>query len=555
MRRIDAHLFESVTQALQVVGQSRDHASLEPLLIILPFLLSVALTRFCPLGRRASLSTASSRSRTSCCGSFSFHHLQEARVARSDSDYAIRTRGRRTLRSYGVDQRPGMVDIPSVEFPALKAEQRFEAVSPASAADATRRELVAVVTIQYWFRNVFRPKFHAKPQRSLQDAHWETVDIDDSLHSEAVNIDNCAEAAGDQGESSSSGTWCSDDDENDINGISTPVTLTDAGPGTVDGNHLSYGCSVIRGNTEVISEDFATALHEAAENVCQGDSDAYLSAGPAVSATKALHADSEYEPSDVDNSALSEETTYITLPQPNPSAVALIQHFAELHRVDPDATFPSTPPPPPSARKVFGELLDFCGQEDAITFTTLLQELGVDGCLKLRETRQSEIFRVCGVRGVAVLKVVHCGYIVRHLPCLLNEVVVGTVDGMNHRIHFSGERELFQPYAVLYMSFAGLPLPKVKFENALQLRSVVQQVALTLAAAEVVLEFEHRALTLHHVLVKEAEERVDEFRLLSSSVYVNLHGIMASIVDFAASRMRADIGMHPLCSFHMVSDV
>ncbi|KAH9363908.1 hypothetical protein HPB48_011216 [Haemaphysalis longicornis] len=82
------------------------------------------------------------------------------------------------------------------------------------------------------------------------------------------------------------------------------------------------------------------------------------------------------------------------------------------------------------------------------------------------------------------------------------------------------------------------------FENALQLRSVVQQVALTLAAAEVALEFEHRALTMHHVLVKEAEERVDQFRLLSSSVYVNLHGIRASIVDFAASRMCADIGMH-----------
>ncbi|KAK8780584.1 hypothetical protein V5799_018074, partial [Amblyomma americanum] len=78
-----------------------------------------------------------------------------------------------------------------------------------------------------------------------------------------------------------------------------------------------------------------------------------------------------------------------------------------------------------------------------------------------------------------------------------------------------------------------------QFENTLQLRSVVQQLALTIAVAEEDLEFEHRALTARHVLVKAARGRVARFRIMNNSVYIELHGFKVTVVDFAASRLCA----------------
>ncbi|KAH7963538.1 hypothetical protein HPB52_021614 [Rhipicephalus sanguineus] len=99
------------------------------------------------------------------------------------------------------------------------------------------------------------------------------------------------------------------------------------------------------------------------------------------------------------------------------------------------------------------------------------------------------------------------------------------------------ERDVIRPYAVLYMSYAGRPLNKVKFESALQIRSVVQQVSLTLAVGEAALEFEHRALTPTHVLVKEALEQVVPFWLDGRALRVDMFGVQVSLVDLSTARM------------------
>ncbi|KAL3192653.1 hypothetical protein MRX96_058874 [Rhipicephalus microplus] len=99
------------------------------------------------------------------------------------------------------------------------------------------------------------------------------------------------------------------------------------------------------------------------------------------------------------------------------------------------------------------------------------------------------------------------------------------------------ERDVIRPYVVLCMSYAGRPLNKVKFESALQIRSVVQQVSLTLAVSEAALEFEHRALTPSHVLVREALDQVVPFCLNGHTLRVDMFGVHVSLIDLSTARL------------------
>ncbi|KAH9363415.1 hypothetical protein HPB48_019453 [Haemaphysalis longicornis] len=192
----------------------------------------------------------------------------------------------------------------------------------------------------------------------------------------------------------------------------------------------------------------------------------------------------------------------------------------------------------------------------------------------------SEVFRVEGSRGVAVLKVLHFAYLVRHLKLVLADVrIARALQGLtknpenstvgfaelratycvwdkypitmaNARMNYHrrkkfslvADQERFQPYVVMYMSFAGRPL------NKFLLRSVVQQVALTLAVAEAALQFEHRALTPGHVLVKEAHDQVLPFWLDGHVLFVDMFGVQVTVVDFSAARLlpRGGPGTEPV---------
>ncbi|KAL1476250.1 hypothetical protein MTO96_036649 [Rhipicephalus appendiculatus] len=107
----------------------------------------------------------------------------------------------------------------------------------------------------------------------------------------------------------------------------------------------------------------------------------------------------------------------------------------------------------------------------------------------------------------------------------------------NFSLFSDEERDIIRPYVVLCMSYAGRPLNKVKFESALQIRSVVQQVSLTLAVGEAALEFEHRALTPAHVLVREALDQVVPFWLDGRALRVDMFGVQVSLVDSSTARM------------------
>ncbi|KAH8029819.1 hypothetical protein HPB51_004854 [Rhipicephalus microplus] len=110
-------------------------------------------------------------------------------------------------------------------------------------------------------------------------------------------------------------------------------------------------------------------------------------------------------------------------------------------------------------------------------------------------------------------------------------------------------RKLYPPYAVIFMENAGQPFSKMPlgvFDSPLQVRSIVQQVALALAVAETELLFEHRALTLGHVLLKPARRRVAYYRLMNNALSIELHGWEASVVDFTSSRMTSGDGWVPV---------
>ncbi|XP_049518776.1 uncharacterized protein LOC125943482 [Dermacentor silvarum] len=79
--------------------------------------------------------------------------------------------------------------------------------------------------------------------------------------------------------------------------------------------------------------------------------------------------------------------------------------------------------PGPSSEKIFGELLRECKHGVPITFDAMLEDIGAEGCVKLCEGGvYTEVFRTCGTRGGAVLKVMHPTYLVRHLHLVLAEV-------------------------------------------------------------------------------------------------------------------------------------
>ncbi|XP_065305807.1 uncharacterized protein [Dermacentor albipictus] len=311
--------------------------------------------------------------------------------------------------------------------------------------------------------------------------------------------------------------------------------------------------------------------------------------------------------SDVNNSGLSEETAYMELPKSERSSEAASicssgtaaqkEWLSVAAAVDRFAT--STPLPSQQLRphNLFGQLLEACRQPEAVSFSAVLKELCVDTCVKLHESEYADIFVASTVRGdTMVFKVCDCARMGKYMRCLINEVRIGwfltkLAEGLENQTRGFPQlrltcciwdsypmllenactsylerrgsadfreygRKLYSPYALICMENAGEPLSNMtigQFSNALQLRSVVQQVALALAVAEAELEFELRALTPGHVLVRPASDRVVHYRFMNTVLFVKLHGWEACIVDFASSRlcpgggeMPVFVGLHEL---------
>ncbi|KAL3208595.1 hypothetical protein MRX96_038999, partial [Rhipicephalus microplus] len=213
----------------------------------------------------------------------------------------------------------------------------------------------------------------------------------------------------------------------------------------------------------------------------------------------------------------------------------------------------------PASKWVFGELLQECRHGMVVTFDHLLKEIGARACIKLSESPDSELFCVVGnwrrsvIKGAALrttttglsrLRTAYCVW--GKYPEMLTSACRSFRERNCSGIVTDDGHNLSLPYVVLHMTFAGWPLSNATLESPLQLWSVVQQVALTLAVAEEALEFEHRALSEDHVLVKKAHHDVLSYRLNGRVLHVHTFGVHAFLVDFCASRLRLRGDVKPL---------
>ncbi|XP_037960489.1 serine/threonine-protein kinase haspin homolog [Teleopsis dalmanni] len=94
-----------------------------------------------------------------------------------------------------------------------------------------------------------------------------------------------------------------------------------------------------------------------------------------------------------------------------------------------------------------------------------------------------------------------------------------------------------QLYIVLELEYGGQDLEKFEFTNAEQSYYIFQQLAISLAVAEEVFQFEHRDLHWGNILIKKTTEKHFQYKLNGELVTLPSKGIKASIIDYTLSRM------------------
>ncbi|XP_064486403.1 serine/threonine-protein kinase haspin-like [Ornithodoros turicata] len=229
---------------------------------------------------------------------------------------------------------------------------------------------------------------------------------------------------------------------------------------------------------------------------------------------------------------------------------------------------------------MFGDLLTLVGQSKVLTFHDVLATVRhAQGCVKIAEGTHSDIFRIYTAEGTSILKVTNLEYIVTFWDTLYAEAAI-SLELSNlrnrsdfHTIGFADTKGVFclfdsyprefiqawkdytswkrtdhvhgperledpQPYIVFHTTYAGVPLTQVKVDTALQLRSILQQVAVSLAVAECAYQFEHRDLSLNHILVDKTQYELIQCSLNGQSIFINTWGVVATVIDYALSRLK-----------------
>ncbi|KAL1469615.1 hypothetical protein MTO96_024910 [Rhipicephalus appendiculatus] len=569
--RIDTERYERVSKALQVVYQIPDNIPTDAHVILLPLLLAVILRWCCRPKEGRPTSASSFCSETPVRGPLTENDLSGDRLPRTSEP------GGRMRRSRQVRHRRSSLEHLDVEFPAL--------LSDAEASTAERHnsyraeEATTVGAVQQWLRGVAlqHPSQGRRPTELLagriSDVLGSRVGRDGPLRSRSGWSRGAA--ASDRVRATDGNDVRSDLAERLQDGAGS-ASEDDAEEIAVFGDYDDEGKPLLE-----LSDD---------SSGCEGSNGEERHSGRG-----------DGDRSDMNTSGLSEETAYMDLPKSErSSATASIcsldvatqdAWFSATATFDPLVATPALRPNPPQRpRNMFEELLEACRQQEPVSFSTVLKQLGVENCVKLHESENADIFLVSTVRGdTMVLKVYDCAHIGKHLCCVINEIRIGwsltmLANGLENqtggfpRVHMARctwdsypplldtaccsylkrrgsadfrdyGRKLYSPYAVICMESAGEPLSKMAlgvFDSPLQVRSVIQQVALALAVAEAELEFEHRALTPGHVLLKPARRRVAHYRLMNNALSIELHGWEACVVDFAASRMTPGEGGMPI---------
>ncbi|KIY92326.1 hypothetical protein MNEG_15636 [Monoraphidium neglectum] len=104
-----------------------------------------------------------------------------------------------------------------------------------------------------------------------------------------------------------------------------------------------------------------------------------------------------------------------------------------------------------------------------------------------------------------------------------------------------------QLFCVLAMEEAGRDLEAYRISSFHQARSVLLQITLALAVGEEALGFEHRDLHWGNVLLRAAPSLTTSCRLRGMDVSVQTQGVLATLIDFTASRLQTPAGDVAFC--------
>ncbi|XP_075525495.1 serine/threonine-protein kinase haspin-like isoform X2 [Dermacentor variabilis] len=185
--------------------------------------------------------------------------------------------------------------------------------------------------------------------------------------------------------------------------------------------------------------------------------------------------------------------------------------------------------------RLFGELLGACGQLSATTFADVLDRTALERLTDDGGQNFTTGF-VLFTRALCVWD----GY-PRELSDACHKFAAVRHDARPRSVdHIIDYRQVPQPYLVLQMDYAGIPLSSMQVLSTGQAVSIFRQVILTLAAAEAGLNFEHRHLSLDSVYVATTQREFVQWKVDGKRFDVPTRGVVAYVADFSAARVDID---------------
>ncbi|CAH8608029.1 unnamed protein product [Heterobilharzia americana] len=227
-----------------------------------------------------------------------------------------------------------------------------------------------------------------------------------------------------------------------------------------------------------------------------------------------------------------------------------------------------------------GKLLQLCGQTHVKSFGEYFEHTVVESVVKIGEGVYGEVFRIPKGNVVKIFPVggeqpvngekqmsyrdVYPEVFVSRATVVQGKLPKALVASWHKYENERGSDNecpdflpIEQQWMVLESEFAGEPLANIKFNNCREARSVIEQIALSLAAAESALQFEHRDLHWHNVLVRPTRQWKLRYRNI---VYVDMSESPEIFecegdYQFDIYRIMRDINRNDWRPFHPVSNL
>ncbi|XP_052101865.1 serine/threonine-protein kinase haspin-like [Mytilus californianus] len=167
------------------------------------------------------------------------------------------------------------------------------------------------------------------------------------------------------------------------------------------------------------------------------------------------------------------------------------------------------------------------------TFEGMLPEIVISKELSLlRTSKDSQTDNFCEVNSVSCVKGKYPRELLKQWDMFHTEK-----ESQNDRPDVFTDQQLF---IVFEFADGGKDVESAKFHNIFEAKSVLVQVAFSLAVAEESLQFEHRDLHWGNVLVQKTKKTHLKYKLMGQLYKLECHNIHVSIIDFTLSRLHTE---------------